>query len=164
MAVPSALDLGTLCWFAMSKSNEILRAAQELDLTCVRLDSISAASHIARAIARFAPLRTTEHLMIGHDSDAYPLELAELDYSSAFEPGAALVFFDQESTDRREVLEISDGPRLAELMANCFGMEYFVTNALCEYLVAVNWYVVEVAGVARQRMLPRFAEGERSRG
>jgi len=33
-------------------------------------------------------------------------------------------------------------------MKKSYGMEYFVSNKNADFLIAVNWYVIEVAGLA----------------
>lgn len=33
-------------------------------------------------------------------------------------------------------------------MENSFGMEYFVSNEKTDFLIAVNWYVIQIAGSA----------------
>jgi hypothetical protein len=35
-----------------------------------------------------------------------------------------------------------------QLMANSYGMEYFVSNERADFLISVNWYVINVAGTA----------------
>lgn len=39
---------------------------------------------------------------------------------------------------------------IGRLMVNSFGMEYFVSNEKVDFLIAVNWYVIEVAGDAQK--------------
>lgn len=39
---------------------------------------------------------------------------------------------------------------IGDLMENSFGMEYFVSNEKLDFLIAVNWYAIEVAGSAIQ--------------
>jgi hypothetical protein len=141
----------------MKNTAEILKAAAELGVQCDTLDEGAARAHIDSIIDAFAPARTEGHLMIGHDSDDYPLEIAEWDYSLALPASPVLVFFDQSSTDRDQVIQLSDGPRLCEVLRRCFGMEYFATGIQRNYLIAVNWYVVEVTGIARAWLKHRYA-------
>ena len=45
---------------------------------------------------------------------------------------------------------IKNAKLIGRLMENSFGMEYFVSNEKVNFLIAVNWYVIEVAGDARK--------------
>lgn len=38
-------------------------------------------------------------------------------------------------------------------MEESFGMEYFVSNKTSDYLLAVNWYVIEGVGIAKDWLL-----------
>ncbi|AKU24587.1 hypothetical protein ACZ75_01140 [Massilia sp. NR 4-1] len=97
---------------------------------------------------KFKPERVAGHLAIGHHSIAIPLEANEFTYSSHLDAEAAYVFFEQRGEDRDRVLMLHDGPSLARVFANAYGMEYFVSNQRKSYLLAVNWYVIEGAGAS----------------
>jgi hypothetical protein len=43
---------------------------------------------------------------------------------------------------------IKDAKLIGNLMESSYGMEYFVSNEKADFLIAVNWYVIEVAGSA----------------
>ena len=47
-----------------------------------------------------------------------------------------------------EVAVVDNASKIGEIMNNCYGMEYFITNLAQNYLIAVNWYVIEVTGTA----------------
>ena len=142
----------------MGNAEEFLRAASVIGAACHTLDAADGAAYIQRLFDTFKPDRTDGHLMIGHESDDYPLQAAETDFSLALPNRPARILFDQLSTDRGQVLELVDGPRLCEVMSQCFGMEYFVSDIDADYLIAVNWYVVEVAGSAREWLKRRYEQ------
>lgn len=60
------------------------------------------------------------------------------------------IFFDQENHNRSKVVVIDDAKKLGQIMENSYGMEYFVSNEKADYLLAVNWYVIEGEGSAKQ--------------
>ncbi len=41
---------------------------------------------------------------------------------------------------------IENGRNFCSILKNAYGMEYFISNENANYLVAVNWYVIEGAG------------------
>ncbi|RAV02766.1 hypothetical protein DQG13_08955 [Paenibacillus sp. YN15] len=95
---------------------------------------------------QFTPFKTAGHLAIGADSHAISLEKYEFSYSKYLNSEPAFIFFDQEGLDRNTVVVVKDAKLAGDLMENSFGMEYFLSNEKLDYLIAVNWYVIEVAG------------------
>lgn len=76
------------------------------------------------------------------------MEGNEFSYSEYLESEPAYIFFDQEGRDRNSVVVVKDTKLIGLLMENSYGMEYFVSNEKADFLIAVNWYVVEAAGSA----------------
>lgn len=48
--------------------------------------------------------------------------------------------------DKGDVVKIKEGVRLCEILTDCYGMEYFVSNKSMDFIICVNWYVIECEG------------------
>lgn len=130
--------------------DELKKSANELGLVCHVLDSEMSRCFIKKVTDKFAVERPTSHVAIGQDSVTVPLEPHEFSFSMNFRCEPVFLFFDQDGPDRELVVVLKDGQSLGQVLENSFGMEYFVTNETHEYLLAVNWYVIEGAGTARE--------------
>ena len=63
------------------------------------------------------------------------------------------IFFEQNSELKgKTVLEIENLKLLGKILIKTSGMEYFLTNQDMNFLIAVNWYVIEIAGVVEEQM------------
>lgn len=129
-------------------THELIQASNNLGIDIVVIDEITSKKYIKRVIDKFKPFKTTGHLSIGNDTLIIPLEENEFIYSKYLESEPAYIFFDQEGRDRNSVVVVKDAKRIGDLMENSYGMEYFVSNEKVDFLIAVNWYVIEVAGQA----------------
>jgi hypothetical protein len=109
------------------------------------LDDNSSKDYIKRVISKFKPLKIAGHLAIGANSQTISLEKYEYSYSKYLNSEPALLFFDQEGLDRNTVVVVKDAKLVGDLMENSYGMEYFLSNEKLDYLIAVNWYVIEVS-------------------
>lgn len=134
----------------MGNIDELERACGELDIRSEALSREESVKIITEVLNKYKVGKTSGHLAICHDSISIPIEDYEFTYSSNLDDEAIYVFFDQEGYSKKQVIEISSGQRLGEIMENSFGMEYFVTNRDFTYLLAVNWYVIEGAGSAKR--------------
>jgi hypothetical protein len=128
--------------------DELSRSAAELGfIACVLLDA-EATLFIAAVVAKFQPEKLTGHLAIRRHAVAMPLEPHEFTLSRCLPQEAAYVLFDQAGQDRGRVIVLESGQAVCSVLENAFGMEYFVSDADHDYLIAVNWYVIEAAGAA----------------
>lgn len=60
-------------------------------------------------------------------------------------------FFEQvNNANKRMVVKIENLKLLGKILEKSFGMEYFLTNEKMDFLIAVNWYVIEVSGTAKE--------------
>lgn len=132
----------------MSKSEELTTASRELGIISFILLEEEGVDFIRSVLERYKPLKTSGHLSIYHDSVSIPLTEYEFTYSKYMSTEPAYVFFEQEGSKPSEVVVIEEGNRLGEVFFNSYGMEYFVSNKKAEYLLAVNWYVIEGIGTA----------------
>ena len=72
----------------------------------------------------------------------------EFTYSKYLNAEAGYIFFDQTGEERDMVIYIENVQKTSLLMEHSFGIEYFLTNESFDYLIAVNWYTLEVVGSA----------------
>jgi hypothetical protein len=142
----------------VSIAAEMLRAAEEAGCACHLLATAEASLFISSVIARYRPEKIAGHLAISHDSVAIPLERYELTFSKSLPQQPAYLFFDQSGADKGAVVVLPDGRALCTVLEHAFGIEYFVTNNRQDYLIAVNWYVIEGAGAAVEWMAALRAE------
>ncbi len=134
----------------MKHLEEIQNACQKLGIGFHALDGLDAQELINQVLAHYLVKKNSGHISIGHDSISIPLEPNEFTFSQRLPSEPAFLFFDQENHHRNQIAIIEDGSRIGEVMENSYGMEYFVTNESQSYLLAVNWYVIEAAGEAKQ--------------
>ncbi|KGR88893.1 hypothetical protein [Lysinibacillus odysseyi] len=128
---------------------ELLQTSSNLGIDIVILDENDSKQFIKRIIDIYKPFKITGHLSIGEETLNIPLEENEYSYSKYLKSEPAYIFFDQESRDKNTVVVVEDAKLIGKLMENSYGMEYFVSNEKSDFLIAVNWYVIEVAGSAK---------------
>jgi len=132
---------------------ELIQVSTELGIEIEILDDNSAKDYIMRVINKFKPFKIAGHLAIGENSQIISLEKYEYSYSKSLNSEPALLFFDQEGLDRNTVIVVKDAKLVGDLMENSYGMEYFLSNGNLDYLIAVNWYVIEVS----ESIMPLFS-------
>lgn len=126
--------------------NELKSNADKIGLNYSIIKGIEAKKLISEIFRKFDPLRTSGHLAISDNSKIIPLEYNEFTYTLAIKRQKGYLFFDQEGIDKNLVLEVENIQRVGELMEESFGIEYFLSNSDLSFLIAVNWYVIEVSG------------------
>ena len=126
--------------------NELKSNADKIGLNYSIIKGIEAKKLISEIFRKFDPLRTSGHLAISDNSKIIPLEYNEFTYTLAIKRQKGYLFFDQEGVDKNIVLEVENIQRVGELMEESFGIEYFLSNSELSFLIAVNWYVIEVSG------------------
>jgi hypothetical protein len=132
----------------MKNSEEFINASNELEIEANLLPIDYAHEIISRCTQKYSIGKLSGHLAIHGDTIQLPLEPIEFSYSKQLMKGKAFLFFDQENHNRNEVVQIENAQEICNVLENCFGMEYFVTNEDYSYLISVNWYTVEVSGLA----------------
>ena len=132
----------------MNNSEEIIAASEELGIVGYVMPEVEGVNYIRFVLDRYKPHKTSGHLSIYYNSVSLPLEEHEFTYSKHLDNEPVSIFFDQEGTEANKVVVIEQGKRLGEIFENSYGMEYFVSNKKADYLLAVNWYVIEGAGTA----------------
>ena len=127
---------------------ELTQVSRNLGIEILILDENDSKQYIKKVIDIFKPGKITGHLSIGREILTIPLEGNEFSYSKYLKSEPAYIFFDQEGRDRNTVVVVNDAKLIGDLMKKSYGMEYFVSNKNADFLIAVNWYVIEVAGLA----------------
>ena len=125
---------------------ELKSNADKIGLNYSIIKGIEAEKLISKILKKFNPLRFSGHLAISNDSKVISLEENEFTYTLAIKKQKGYLFFDQEGIDKNLVLEVENIQRVGELMEESFGIEYFLSNSDLSFLIAVNWYVIEVSG------------------
>ncbi|MFJ8517269.1 hypothetical protein [Lysinibacillus xylanilyticus] len=131
-----------------SNTRELIYVSSELGIDIVVLNRLESEQYINKVIDTHMPFKITGHLQMDVDSITLSLEENEYSYSEHLKSEPAYIFFDQDGLDRKSVVIVKDAKLVGKLMENSFGMEYFVSNERNDYLIAVNWYVIHVAGSA----------------
>lgn len=127
---------------------ELTQVSSNMEIEILTLDENDSKQYIKKVIDIFKPFKITGHLSIGTETLTIPLEGNEFSYSKYLKSEPAYIFFDQEGRDRNTVVVVKDAKSIGTLMENSYGMEYFVSNKNADFLIAVNWYVIEIAGLA----------------
>lgn len=134
----------------LSKAKEILTVSQELKITTRLLPLSGGLNLVKKALERFKPFRVTGHLSIGHDESSIPTEENEFIFPEVLGTKPIYVFFDQEGFDRDNVVAVFKPSELSLILKNSYGMEYFLTNKKCDFLISVNWYAIEATGSVKE--------------
>lgn len=137
----------------ISEAEELLTIGKELDIKIELLTDSKAEKYIDRSLKLFNPFKVTGHLGIGHDSFNLSIDKWEFSYMKHLDEESGYIFFDQKSNlYKHTVVKIENIRLLGEILEKSFGMEYFLTNEKTDFLIAVNWYVIEVSGTAKKRL------------
>lgn len=139
----------------LANVKELIDASNNLNIEIFLLNEKDAQKYIESVLAIYKPFKTDGHLGIGGNTVSIPTEKYEFSYSQYLKEEPAYVFFGQDSNiAKKSVVKVNNAEMLGELFENAYGMEYFVSNEIMDYLIAVNWYTIESAGIAIQYLLP----------
>lgn len=131
----------------MSKIEQLINACKELNLEFDVLTSDDAKYYIRTVLDKYTPKKTTGHVSIGDKKSVIlNTDENEFSFSEKFDQSPIRIFFDQENFENDLVFELNNGQRLGNVLGECFGMEYFVSNPNVSFLVSVNWYSIEIVG------------------
>lgn len=64
-----------------------------------------------------------------------------------------LYFFDLESKDGNNIFIFNNVQDICDVMSESFGMEYFLFDEYFNYLIVVNWYVIELTDGAKKYLI-----------
>lgn len=133
----------------MTVIDEFVKSCSDLDISYDVLDAQSSDRLIQGAFTKFGPVKSSGHLSISEKSAELPIAGNEFTYSLRFDDQAVVIFFDQEVIPRKAI-RVARGQKLCQILENCYGMEYFVTDDCNSFLIAVNWYAIEGSGRAKE--------------
>ena len=132
----------------IAEAEEIITVGKKLNIKTELLADDEAERFIQRTLDLFTPFRTTGHLGIGYDYITLPIDNWEFSYMEYLSQESGYIFFSQNNRlSGRTVVKIDNLQELGKILDESFGMEYFLTNKNADFLIAVNWYVVEISGI-----------------
>lgn len=134
----------------VEEAEELLNIGEKLNIKIELLMDDDAEEFINRTLNRFKPFKISGHLGIGNSSFKLPIDTLEFSYMKYLREECGYIFWGQESRQRKKtVVRIKNIRLLGKILENSFGMEYFLTNEKVDFLIAVNWYVIEFTGTAK---------------
>lgn len=100
---------------------------------------------IETVFEKFEPSFTQGHLLINSsDSVRLKTDNHEFSFSEQLDDEPVCIFFQQYPPTAGLIFKLTKGRLFSKLLEECYGMEYFVTNQHGDYLISVNWYVIEI--------------------
>ncbi|WP_439893719.1 hypothetical protein ACS7SF_19080 (plasmid) [Ralstonia sp. 25C] len=123
-----------------------MRVAGEMSIAARLLSKDEGCAYIASVFSKFNPWKREGHVSIGDDVKKLRTEDCEFSFSRSMRGGPAFIFFEQNQVNRCDVVVVEDARNISLLMKNGHGMEYFISDNALNYLIAVNWYVIEYVG------------------
>lgn len=134
--------------------DELINACTILNMEYSILQGEEASEFIHNAKTCYNPAKMEGHLAIQFEnSDHYSTDEFEFEYSKFLDDEPIFLFFDQSSSEKDVVFKLYRGKSLCDVLQECFGIEYFVTNEIQSYLISVNWYTIEVVGSTQINLL-----------
>lgn len=131
----------------IAEAEEIITISKKIGVKVELLADGEAKLFIQKALELFSPFKNTGHLGIGHDSFVIPITKWEYSYMDYLCQEKGYIFFPQRNLlSKKTVVRIEDLRMLGKILEESFGMEYFLTNRYMDFLIAVNWYAIEVTG------------------
>lgn len=129
-----------------SHAGELIRVAGEMSIAARLLSKDEGCAYISAVFGKFNPWKREGHISIGDDVKQLRTEDCEFSFSRSMQDAPAFVFFEQNQINRCDVVVVEDARNISLLMENSHGMEYFISDAGLNYLIAVNWYAIEYVG------------------
>lgn len=122
-------------------------AAEILGLRCEILTGEDASTIIETCFQKFKPGRKFGQLAIDNENSIY-LKLSDYEYtfSEKLDDEPVFVFFEQTREKVDVVFKLLNGKNFSRILEECGILEYFLTNETVDYLIAANWYTIEIVG------------------
>ncbi len=140
----------------MSNISELENICNDLNISFHIINGDEANEIIAQVINLFNPEKITGHLSISNSNNKVfkiSLEHNEFTYSKKLPEGKGYIFFDLESKDKNNIFVLDNVQNTCDIMSESFGMEYFLCDEKFNYLIAVNWYVIELTNGAKEYLI-----------
>ncbi|WP_343605922.1 hypothetical protein [Fluviicola sp.] len=128
-----------------SNFEELKDAAEMLGLQYEILTGEEASNIIETSFQKFEPSRRQGHLAILNER-SIKLKLSDHEYtfSEKLDDEPLLIFFEQTREKLDVVFKLFNGRNFSKILEECSTLEYFLTNNTVDYLIAVNWYTIEI--------------------
>ncbi|EPD6619743.1 hypothetical protein ACSC89_004732 [Salmonella enterica subsp. enterica] len=130
----------------LSHAKELLSVADNIGIDITLLAEEMAMEYVRFIFDKYKPWKLEGHLSIGDSVSKLSTEDNEFTFSLSMDKVPAFIFFEQDYINKNNVLMISDASKISQLMENSHGMEYFISNKIGSYLIAINWYSIEFTG------------------
>lgn len=136
------------------EAEELIEIGKGMSIDIKLLEQNDAEKIIRTTLEKFTPFKLTGHLGIGNDSIELPIDKWEFSYMDYLPEEKGYIFFEQTNDlKRKTVIEIGNIRLLGKILENSSGVEYFLTNQKADFLIAANWYFVEIAGDIKEGMI-----------
>lgn len=131
-----------------SKTSEFLRSARAAGIRTRALSAELSAAYADCLARRFPAASLKNHPQIDGAETVLDTERHEFRFSLGLPPAPAYIVFPQGSEIKERVIAIANARKLSEILSDCYGMEYAVSDRCGSYLVCVNWYSINITGRA----------------
>ena len=129
----------------MELFEEIQNACKIHKVSCEILSKEDANKYLNDVFTKFDVHKKFGHLSIGYNVEKIFTEEYELVYSNYLDEEPIFIFFDQDRY-KQKVIRIGSSKKFHSILEDCYGFEYFLSNESIDYLISVNWYVIEATG------------------
>lgn len=127
------------------KIKELESAAKKLFLEYSIIEAERAGEFIQETINKFKVSKITGHLSIDSEiSKKISTDEHEFTFSKEYLSDTAYVFFEQDYYNKNQIFILKKGNLFSQLIQECYGMEYFITDEKKSFLISVNWYTIEI--------------------
>lgn len=111
------------------KIKELESAAKKLFLEYSIIEAERAGEFIQETINKFKVSKITGHLSIDSEiSKKISTDEHEFTFSKEYLSDTAYVFFEQDYYNKNQIFILKEGTLFSELIQECYGMEYFITD------------------------------------
>ncbi|MFM2483468.1 hypothetical protein [Celerinatantimonas sp. YJH-8] len=125
-----------------SNALEIKEKANKLGMSVDIITGEKAKNYINFIFSKYGNVKKTGHISLDEGIKIKNDEDSEFLFFEKFDKENLYVFFEQDLINRNTCIKVSNGKILSKILIDCFGMEYFVSNDVGGFLVAVNWYTI----------------------
>lgn len=127
------------------KIKELEAAAKKLFLEYSIIEGDRASRFIQMTLNKFKVSKITGHLSIDSEvSKKISTDEHEFTFSKEYLSDAVYVFFEQDHYNKNQIFILKEGTLFSQLIQECYGMEYFITDEKNSFLISVNWYIIEI--------------------
>lgn len=127
------------------KIKELESAAKKLFLEYSIIEGEKAGEFIQETLNKFKVSKITGHLSIDNDvSKKMSTDEHEFTFSKEYLSDAVYIFFEQDYHNKNQIFILKEGTLFSQLIQECYGMEYFITDEKKSFLISVNWYIIEI--------------------